>query len=164
MHARLAALSDETAVSALLRAAYTDLMAKDYDPEVLAAALPRMVRANPSLLASGTFYVVESPASSIIACGGWTHAAPGTATQTANLAHLRHFATHPSFARRGIGRRIYHRCLQAAKSSGVTKFQAYSSLNAVPFYAGVGLAFIRTFDLPLGDSVKLPAALMEGEV
>jgi len=48
MHARLAALSDETAVSALLLAAYTDLMAKDYDPKVLAAALPRMVRANPS--------------------------------------------------------------------------------------------------------------------
>jgi GNAT superfamily N-acetyltransferase len=164
MHARLAALSDETAVSALLLASYTGLMAKDYDPAVLAAALPHMVRANPSLLASGTFYVVEGPASSIIACGGWTRAAPGTARQTADLAHLRHFATHPNFARQGVGRLIYHRCAEAAELAGITRFQAYSSLTAVSFYASVGLAFVRSFDLRFGADVTLPAVLMEGEV
>ncbi len=159
---RLAALSDETAVSALLLASYSALMAKDYEAGVLAAALPRMVRANPGLLGSGTFYVVEGPGYAVIGCGGWTLAAPGTKVEVAGLGHLRHFATHPDFVRRGVGRLIYDRCVGAAGLACVTRFQAYSSLTAVPFYASVGLAFVRSFDLPLGGGASLPAVLMEG--
>lgn len=164
MQARIATLGDEIAVSALLLASYTELMAKDYDAAVLSAALPRMVRANPGLLGAGTFYVVDGPAGAVIGCGGWTLAAPGTATEMAGLAHVRHFATHPDFARRGVGRLIYDRCVAAAKLAGVTRFQAYSSCTAVAFYASVGLRVVRAFDLPLGGGVTLPAVLMEGEV
>jgi GNAT superfamily N-acetyltransferase len=164
MRARLAVPSDEILVSALLLASYTTLMAKDYDAVVLAAALPRMVRANPSLLCSGTFYVVDAPAASVIGCGGWTLAAPGTEMEIASLAHLRHFATHPDFTRQGVGRLIYDRCVEAAALAGVTRFQANASLNAVAFYGSVGLRFIRNFELSLGGDVTLPAALMEGEL
>ena len=164
MRVRIAAASNENAVSALLRASYTELMARDYGAAILAAALPAMVRANPSLLGSGTFYVVDGPNASFIGCGGWTLAAPGSKTETTSLAHLRHFATHPHFARRGIGRLIYHRCVEAARLAGVTTFQAYSSLTAIPFYASVGLRLIRTFDLSLGGDVTLPAAMMEAEL
>jgi GNAT superfamily N-acetyltransferase len=164
MHARIAVPGDETAVSALLLASYTKLMAKDYDASVLAAALPGMVRANPALLASGTFYVVDGPAASIIGCGGWTRAAPGTKTETPNLAHLRHFAAHPDFARQGIARVIYTQCANAAKSANITHFQAYASLTSIPFYASLGLDLIRTFDVQLGDNMRFPAALMEGEI
>jgi GNAT superfamily N-acetyltransferase len=164
MRTRVAVLSDENAVNALLLASYTALMAKDYDPVVLEPALPRIVRANPGLLGSGTFYVVDGPEASIIACGGWTLAAPGTTTEVAGVAHLRHFATHPGFARRGIGRLIYHRCIEAGKLAGVTRFQAYASLTSVPFYASFGLQLSRNFDLSLGGDVMLPAALMEGEI
>jgi GNAT superfamily N-acetyltransferase len=164
MRIRIATLSDENPVSELLLASYSELMAREYDARALAAALPRMVRANPHLLASGTFYVVDGPAASIIGCGGWTLEAPDTKAETDGVAHLRHFATHPNFARRGVGRLIYSRCVEAAKLVGATKIQAYSSLTAVPFYSSVGLEPIRNFDLPLGDEVKLPAVLMEGKL
>jgi GNAT superfamily N-acetyltransferase len=163
MHARCAVPGDETAVSALLLASYSELMAKDHDPHTMAAALPAMVRANPSLLASGTFYVVDGPASSVFGCGGWTIAAPGTNMETAGLAHLRHFATHPAFVRQGIGRLIYNRCVEAARRAGVTRFQAFSSLTAVAFYASAGLSIIRPFDLALAGNVKMPAMLMQGD-
>jgi GNAT superfamily N-acetyltransferase len=164
MRARVSGLHDEAEVSRLLSASYTHLMAKDYDAGVLAAALPRMVRANAGLLGSGTFYVVDGPASLIVGCGGWTLAAPDTQMAAAGLAHLRHFATHPDFTRRGIGRLIYDCCIAAAKPAGVVKVHAYSSLTAVPFYASVGLRLVRTFDLSLGGEIRLPAALMEGEI
>jgi GNAT superfamily N-acetyltransferase len=164
MRTRIATLGDEASVSALLLASYTNLMAKDYDAAVLAAALPRMVRANPTLLASGTFYVVDGPASLPAGCGGWTLAAPGTQAETAGLAHLRHFATHPDYTRQGIGRLIYNQCRDAAKLAGATRFQAYASLTSVPFYASVGLQFIGDFDITMGGDVKLPAALMEGAI
>ncbi len=151
-------------MSELLLASYPKLMVAVYDAATLAAALPRIVRANPSLLGSGTFYVVDGPASSIIGCGGWTLADPSTKLELPGLAHLRHFATHPDFARQGVGRLIYHRCVEAAKLAGANRFQAYSSLTAIAFYSGVGLRRIRNFDLPLGAEVKLPAALMEGEI
>jgi GNAT superfamily N-acetyltransferase len=164
MRTRISLLSDEMSVSALLLASYSELMASDYEAAALNATLPVMVRANQNLLGSGTFYVVDGPASSVIGCGGWTLAAPGTKMQTACLAHLRHFATHPDFTRRGVGRLIYDRCVEAAKVAGATRFQAYSSITAVSFYCSVGLQVVRTFDLPLGGDVTLPAVLMEGDI
>ena len=53
---------------------------------------------------------------------------------------------------------------EAAKLAGATRFQAYASLTSVRFYAGVGLQFIRNFDITMGGDVKLPAALMEGAI
>ncbi len=164
MHIRVAVPGDEAAVSAVLLASYTQLMAKDYEAGVLSASLPRMVQANPGLLASGTFYVGVGPGGVLTGCGGWTVAAPGTKAEIAGLGHLRHFGTHPDFVRRGVGRLIYNRCVGAAKLAAVAKFQAYASLTSVPFYASVGLHFIRNFDLSLGGDVTLPAALMEGEI
>lgn len=164
MRTRIATPDDEIAVSELLLASYPALMAREYDARQLAAALPRMVRANPLLLTSGTFYVVEGPNSSVIGCGGWTFEAPSgvEADMSGIVAHLRHFATHPNFVRRGVGGIIFDRCRDAAKSAGATRFQACSSRNAVPFYSSVGLEPVREFDLVLDEGVTLPAVLMEG--
>ena len=162
MQVRIATLADEDAVNALLAASYPTLMAPDYKPAVLAAALPRMVRANPVLLGSGTFYLADEPGGAVIGCGGWTFAAPGSQAEAAGLAHVRHFATHPDFARQRIGSAIYTRCVQAAKAAGLDRFQAYASLTAVPFYTSLGLRMIRVFELQMGPEVTLPTALMEG--
>ncbi len=73
------------------------------------------------------------------------------------------FATHLDHVRRGSGRLIYHQGISAATLAGVTRFQAYSSLAALAFYASVGLEVVRHFHLPLGAGVTLSAALMEGQ-
>ena len=164
MNVRVAVPGDEASVSRLLLASYAGLLPEDCDAATLAAALPRMVRANPGLLGAGTFYVVDGPACSIVGCGGWTLAAPDANAHVAGLAHLRHFATHPDFVRRGLGRLVYDRCVRAMRSAGVVTVQAYASLTAVPFYSAVGLELTCRFDLSLGADVVLPAALMTGKI
>lgn len=160
---RTATPEDAPAVEALLGRSYPALMAGAYAAGVLAQALPLMVRANPALLASGTFYLVET-AGRAIGCGGWTAGAPGSGAVEAGLAHLRHFAVDPAHVRQGIGRRIYDACAGAAAGQGALRFQAYVALNAETFYAGMGLKALEVLSLPMGPGIAFPAVLMEGPV
>ena len=50
-----------------------------------------MTRANPGLLASGTYYVAESRDSLIVGCGGWTRESPVDGGIEPGLGHIRHF-------------------------------------------------------------------------
>ena len=60
---RIAGPADSDAVSALLLASYSSLLAARYDSDALSRALPFITSANPTLLASGTYYAAErSPA------------------------------------------------------------------------------------------------------
>ncbi|WP_442955386.1 GNAT family N-acetyltransferase [Parasphingorhabdus sp.] len=163
MRLRTAELNDAPSVTALFERAYPTLMAASYDAAVLAVALPEMTRANPTLLASRTYYVIED-GERLIGCGGWTIEKPGSGEVKPGLAHLRHFATDPDRAREGIGRSIYNRCAIEASNSKITKFQAFAGLNAEPFYQRMGLERIRVVDVPMGPSIKLPTVLMKGPV
>jgi hypothetical protein len=51
---------DGPAVSSLLEASYTKLLAIDYEPDLLANLLPLVTKANSQLLASGNFYVAQT--------------------------------------------------------------------------------------------------------
>lgn len=163
MRLRTAEINDAPNVTALLERAYPTLMAASYDSAVLALALPEMTRANPALLASRTYYVVED-GERLVGCGGWTAEKPGSGEVQPGLAHLRHFATDPDRAQEGIGRSIYNQCAIEALSCGFTLFQAFAGLNAEPFYHRLGMERIRVIEVPMGPSVNLPAVLMEGRV
>jgi hypothetical protein len=67
---RIADLSDSDAVSALLAASYSILFPAHYSRETLCSALPHMIKANPKLLASGTYYVAEAEQGNLVGCGG----------------------------------------------------------------------------------------------
>jgi N-acetylglutamate synthase-like GNAT family acetyltransferase len=116
---RVATPEDAEAVGGLLRASYPKLMASSYDEEVLAPALQLMTKANPSLLGSGTYYLAELSTGLLVGCGGWTLERPGTGTVEPRVGHVRHFAVHPDWTRRGIGRAIFSSCERAARSAGV---------------------------------------------
>lgn len=163
MRLRTAQLRDFDAVSALLKRAYPTLMAASYEADALAKALPAMTNANPALLTSGTYYVVVDEGR-VIGCGGWTAEKPGSQEVEPGLAHLRHFATDPDRARQGIGRRIYRQCVTDASRRGLTRFQAFASLNAEPFYQHLGLRRVEVIDIPLGPSIELASVLMEGPI
>ena len=154
---------DAPLIDELLARAYPTLMADAYREEVLAVALPALTKSNAKLLTSGTYYVAEE-AGRILGCGGWTLERPGTSEVTPGVAHLRHFATDPDFVRRGVGRIIFRECAQAAARAGAKVFQAYSSLNAEPFYKSLGLARIKQINLPIPLTVAIPAILMEGSI
>ncbi|HEX6998312.1 MAG TPA: GNAT family N-acetyltransferase [Gammaproteobacteria bacterium] len=161
---RVATLEDAEAVGALLRASYPRLMARSYDEALLAPALELMTKANPSLLGSGTYYLAELSTGLVVGCGGWTVERPGTGAVEPGAGHLRHFAVHPDWTRRGIGRAIFAVCERDARVAGVTTFECYSSLNAEKFYRALGFERIREMDIELRPPVALPGVLMRRDL
>lgn len=157
---RKATATDELLVSELLNASYPILMAAAYDRLLLTATLPFMTRANPTLLQSGTYYLSETQGGAIIGCGGWTFERPGGGDVVPGLAHIRHFATHPDWIGGGIGRDLYARCEDEARTAGAREFECYSSLNAEGFYTSLGFKSVKRIEIPMGRELSFPAVLM----
>jgi len=166
---RIAERSDADEVSALLRASYTVLMADDYPPDILLTALPLICTANPALLTCGTYFVAEDAHNRIIGCGGWTPERPGMPPGIRpgqgevqhHIGHIRHFATHPDWIRRGVGRALMSRSKDTARQHAITRFECYSSLSAQDFYAASGFQALRHIDVPLSEACLFPSILMD---
>ena len=148
----------------MLEASYPALMSSSYDADTLADGLSVMTKANPALLSSRTYYVAESGERAIVGCGGWSLERPGTTEVEPGLAHIRHFATHPSWIGQGIGRSIYAKCAEHARAAGVHRFECYASLNAEGFYAALGFRPVRNIEVQLGAHIELPGVLMERSI
>jgi GNAT superfamily N-acetyltransferase len=157
-------MKDAEAVDRLLHASYPGLMAPSYDEKALGPALSLMTKANPSLLGSGTYYLAELSTGFLVGCGGWTLERPGTGTVEPRVGHVRHFAVHPEWTRRGIGRAIFRMCERAARTAGVISFECYSSLNAETFYRALDFKRIREMDLDLAPNIALRAVLMRRDL
>ncbi len=125
------------------------------------ALLPLIAKANPALLSSGTYYLAESDDSSAVGCGGWTHERPGSGEIENGLAHIRHFATHPGWVGRGIGRALYDGCQAEARASGAKRFECYASFNAEPFYAALGFKRVGPIDVKMPGGLIMPSIVME---
>lgn len=161
---RAATPADTDAVSVLLEASYSLLLGSNYEKRTLDLALPYMIKANPNLLASGTYYVAELETGTIVGCGGWTAAKPGTGEIVEGEAHIRHFAVHPDSIKCGIGRALLARCINDARLCGVRKLHCFSTLNAEPFYRGSGFETIGLINVPMTATVNFPAVLMQLEI
>lgn len=161
MRLRLTDAGDCEAVSAVLRSSYTQLMAPAYPPDVLGGTLPGMTRANPALLTSGRYYLAETAAGEAAGCGGWSPNPPGRPDEDPERAHVRHFATHPSWIRRGVGRLLYGRCESDARAAGFTVFEVWSSLNGETFYASLGFRRLEPIETPMPGGMSFPAVRME---
>ena len=152
--------SDGLAVESILSASYSQLLKGAYSESLLAVALPALTTANRALLASGTFYLAENASGRLVGCGGWTHQRPGTGEREEGIAHIRHFATHPDWSGRGVGRLIYDHCEGQAREAGVKLFDCYSTLNAQPFYAALGFKTISAKEVMLRGTIRFPTVLM----
>ena len=73
---RTAGREDLAELDQLFASSYPALLKPDYPPSLLVTAIPRIARANPRLIASGTFFVVCRSDDRIVGAGGWTRAAP----------------------------------------------------------------------------------------
>ena len=156
---RAARPADSEAVSAVLLASYSTLLATHYDPDMLEGALPFIGRANPTLLASGTYYLAESRTGAILGCGGWSTMRPGGGENIPGEAHIRHFATHPDWQGRGIGASLMARCFAEAEPFA-SRLHCFSTLNAEPFYRACGFKTIGPIKVPMGPTLKFPAMQM----
>lgn len=158
---RNATPQDEAAVTEVLKTSYTKLLSSCYDEALLAKALPLMTRASPALLSGGSYFVAETGDDALVGCGVWSRERPGSAEIVPKLGHIRHFAVHPAWIGRGIGRAIYATCAEQARSTGIRQFDCYASLNAQGFYAALGFRSVRRVDVPMSATVSLPGILME---
>lgn len=161
---RIATPGDCAAVDALLQASYPVLMAPAYEAALLAPALGLMTKANMALLASGTYYIAESRDGAAVGCGGWTRERPGNGVVAAGVGHMRHFATHPQWTGRGIGRALYRLCERDARAAGVVVLECFASLNAAGFYRALGFERVGAIRMELGPGVALPAVLMRRHI
>ncbi|MDQ0469749.1 GNAT family N-acetyltransferase [Labrys wisconsinensis] len=157
---RVARPDDEAAVDRLLAASFPRLSAKAYAPTELARALPVMTKANPRLLASGSYFVAEALDGLLVGAGGWTRERPGTGEIEDGLAHVRHFAVDADWGGRGIGRSLFGRCRDTARDSGIARFECYATLNAEPFYAALGFSSVRRLEIMLAAATPLPSVVM----
>jgi predicted N-acetyltransferase YhbS len=161
---RIAKPTDAEALSALLEASYSSLLAACYDGDLLSHALPHFTKANPALLVCGTYYVAESESGNVVGCGGWTAAKPGGAEITEGEAHIRHFAVHPKWTRQGVGSTLLNRCITDSRSIGIRKLHCLSTLYAEHFYRAVGFESVGPIDVQLEVGVTFPAVLMTCEI
>lgn len=164
MRLRVATLDDSDSVTSVLGPSYTQLMAEAYPPDLLARTLPAITRANPALLSSGLYYLVESEAGEPAGCGGWSPDPPGGRDDDSARAHIRHFATHPAWTRRGVGRMLYERCAAEARAAGFTHFEAWSSLNGEGFYASLGFRPLGPIQTAMPGGILFPAIRMERDI
>ena len=161
---RTATPTDADAVTILLETSYAHLLVNRYDSNTLDLALPYMVKANPTLLASGTYYVAEIESGALVGCGGWTPEVPGSGYIVEGEAHIRHFAVDPTRIRRGIGTALLTRCIADARLAGMHKLHCFSTLNAERFYRASGFQTVGLIDIRMGPTVTFPAVLMQREV
>jgi N-acetylglutamate synthase-like GNAT family acetyltransferase len=157
---RIAQPTDAEAVSSVLKASYSRLLAACYDNDVLVRALPFFTKANPALLVCGTYYVAEKESGHIVGCGGWTAEPPRTKEVTEGEAHVRHLAIDPDEVRQGIGSGLLARCIDEARLNGIRRLHCYSTLYAEPFYRAAGFETIESIALELSAGVMLPALWM----
>ena len=150
---RLAVRTDMTALDGMFARSYPRLLKHDYAPSVLVTALPIISRAQPRLVTSGTFFVVEEAVDGIIGAGGWTTAGPGT-------GNIRHVVTDDRQVRRGVGRALMEHVFASARAAGVQRLDCMSTITAVPFYQAMGLAVIGPINVPLAPGIDFPAVAM----
>jgi GNAT superfamily N-acetyltransferase len=144
----------------VLAASYPALMGPAYDALLLARTLPLMTRANPSLLASGTYYLALDESGAPAGCGGWSAVAPGSDVREPGIAHIRHFGTHPDWTGRGVGRALFERCEADAGAAGFSRFTCFASLNGEGFYQALGFAALGPIEVRMGPDILFPSILM----
>lgn len=153
---RRAGPDDEPSVSTLLKACYSEFAREFYDADILEKALPVMTAANPQLLRSGNFWVAETPEGMTVGCGGWSLEWPGTGEIVPGEAHIRQYAVHPEWVRRGIAGTVNRQCFTAAAEHGIELIHCYAALGSEPFYEALGFDTIGSMVLELPDDVLIP--------
>lgn len=157
---RPATKQDIAAVDALLWRAYPRLLKPDYAPSTLVMALPLISRAQPDLITSGTYYLIEEN-KILLGAGGWTLAAPGKGGITRGVGHIRHVVTDDRATRRGVGRRLLNHIIATATAQGLRRLRCFSTLTAEPFYAALGFTKTADISIPLAPGIDFPAIDME---
>lgn len=164
---RTATAGDTPAMTALIHESARVLSRGFYDEGEIASANRYVFGVDSSLVADGTYYVVESEGA-LAACGGWSRrrtlyggdqrpmgAQAELLDPKVDAARIRAFFVSPAFARRGCGRLLLEHCAAAARAAGFHSLELMATLPGVPFYAALGFAEVEPVTDTLPDGVPL---------
>jgi len=181
---RAATPADIPALTVLIQRSARALSRGFYTDRETESAITHVFGVDSSLVADGTYYIVES-AGTFAACGGWSRrrtlyggdqrpvdASVGAAVGAAvgapaelldpavDAARIRAFFVAPEFARKGVGRHLLTHCSAAAVAAGFTSLELMATLPGVPFYAALGFREVEAVRDMLPDGVALPFVRM----
>ena len=152
---RLARHSDVPALMPLIAAATTELL-RPYLTDDQIRSSRAIMGLDTQLIDDGTYFVVES-GGSLAGCGGWSRRAtlyggdhsagrdPALLDPARDPAKVRAMYTHPSFARRGVGRLVLSLCEQAAAAEGFTVLELMGTMAGQPLYEAAGFQVLEHF-------------------
>ncbi len=169
---RAATPADVPALTVLIQRSARELSRGFYTDRETESAITHVFGVDSSLVADGTYYIVES-ADTFAACGGWSRrrtlyggdqrpvGEPAELLNPANdAARIRAFFVAPEFARKGMGRLLLTHCSAAAVAAGFTALELMATLPGVPFYAALGFCEVEAVRDILPDGVALPFVRM----
>jgi GNAT superfamily N-acetyltransferase len=142
-----------------------------YTERQIESALVHVFGVDSQLIADGTYYVAAAD-SRIVGCGGWSKRqtlyggdqmkaeADPLLDPSQDAGRIRAFFVHPTWTRRGIGRRIIEACEAAARQAGFQRMELGATVPGEPLYAAMGYAVTERFAIAMPDGESLPAAHM----
>ena len=169
---RLARPSEAEAIDALMKASTADLFLAYYDEAQTAASVRYIASVDRTLIADGTYFVLEADAE-LVACGGWSrrdklYTGSGDAAGDARLldpatepARVRAMFVRPDWTRRGLGTRILDACEAAARAEGFRMMALVATLPGVPLYERFGFVATAETTVRMPDGTAIPALAME---
>ncbi|MEO8657589.1 MAG: GNAT family N-acetyltransferase [Bryobacteraceae bacterium] len=175
MKLRLATMEDVPQIEALIAESVNGLQAEDYTEEQRQGALGTVFGVDTQLILDGTYFVVEF-GFGIVACGGWSRRKTlfGSDHSTVkdntwlnpetDAARIRAFFVHPSWARKGLGRRILDKCEAEARACGFRRLQLMSTLTGIPLYKAHGFEERERIKFKLSNGAWILLAPMSKEL
>jgi GNAT superfamily N-acetyltransferase len=165
---RLATPADVPELGRLIEDSVRALSAGYYTGPQIASALRHVFGPDTQLIADQTYYVAEAETGGLIAAGGWSRrrtlyggdqmkgATDPLLEPATEAARLRAFFVHPAWARRGLGRQLYDRCVADAARAGFRTLELMATLPGEPFYLALGFVPLERRVVALPDGEKLP--------
>src|SRR5512145_2363130 len=166
---RSARLAELDALHALMELAIDELLKPFLNAAEIASS--RTIMGLDTLLVNdGTYFVVEENGA-LAGCGGWSRRAtlyggdvspgrdPALLDPAKDAARVRAMYTHPSFARRGVGRMILAACEEAARAESFTRAELVATMAGLPLYQACGYQVVEQFTDDRGGT-PVPLARM----
>jgi GNAT superfamily N-acetyltransferase len=166
---RVATRDDLPALQPLIEAAIEELQRGFLDPAQIEAS-HAIMGIDTELIDDGTYFVVEDDGR-LAGCGGWSRRATlyggshiegrdsALLDPAVDAARVRAMYTHPSFARRGVGRLVLARCEEAAVAEGFTRMELMATMSGRPLYTAAGFEPLEEVEASPGG-VTIPLVRM----
>jgi GNAT superfamily N-acetyltransferase len=167
----LAREDDIPALEALIPVSVRALQARHYSSAQMEAALGPVFGVDRQLIRDGTYFVVEHD-TQIVGCGGWSkrrslygsdrdRVEPDLELDPKrDVARVRAFFVHPTWARRGIGRSIMAVCERAIIAADFGAVEIVATLAGEPLYASFGYGVVERYEIAMAGGLSLPVVRM----